>query len=162
MKTLWLDIENTILSPVVEGWHASVPMNIVRIQNYIETYKPDRLGIFSFAIHTDHDRNSFKLNWNAYFLNKLGMPFAYIPNIEQIKKHCCSAMRISPDRVEFSNMCDFWSKQLAFELYVQGFSKGNVDEQHHTLLDDAVVHKTFAFPKLNVSGQVLNIDKIRS
>lgn len=159
---LWLDIEDTILTPVVEGWPNSQAIHQKKLKMLIDDVKPDTVNIFSFAVHSDFDRTAFLTFWAEYFKGLIGHEFSTIPTVDQIRIACCKQLMLSQDRVSFSDMCDFWSKQLAFELFIQDRASkkeawGMTEHDHHILFDDAVIEKTFTLPACNVSGQTINV-----
>lgn len=55
MKTVFLDLEKTI----IHSWDDPVIINEVIVTERLTSIRPDLIGIYSFAIYDDRDRNYF-------------------------------------------------------------------------------------------------------
>lgn len=162
-KFLFLDLEDTIITPVLEGWWNTELMNVETIKNVIAEFKPDVVNIFSFALHTDLERNNFIASGCKGMIEKaLGVAISFVPIVEnEIIEMCCSEKWISADKVDFMDIRDFWGKHDAFRLTCRHLFKKSWDnwrqETEVMLLDDDVFNETFEWPDLHVKGKILDI-----
>lgn len=162
-RHLFLDLEDTIITPVVQGWPNVDLINIERIAQFIEAWRPTTLNIFSFALHSEWDMKMFKLDVAPRIERAFGMPLNLVPlTNEDIIRRCCLVRKLSPERVTFSDASDFWSKHEAFRLYVRSvFGSSNCPKPLHVaLLDDAVEDEDFNFVSLGIAGSIRNIDRL--
>lgn len=157
-RLLFLDLEDTIITPVVNGWFNSHLINLEKIQAFINDWKPDELHVFSFAIHSEWELLRFKDHLQPYIERKLGYKLLTVPMTPEIQRICCNQLSMSTERVEFSDMSDFWGKHEAFRLYVRQLFSKAAEPVEVALLDDAVEDEDFHFPRLGISGQIRNID----
>lgn len=157
-KLLFLDLEDTIITPVMNGWLNCHVINLEKIRAFMQEMQPDELHIFSFAVHTDWDAKLFSSHLRPIIEERLGSPIKTVPTVEDIKAAACSLKMLSVDYVLFSDMSEFWGKQEAFRLYVRHQFAGDPGGVEVALLDDAVEDEDFSFPRLNLSGVVRNID----
>ena len=165
MKHLFLDLEDTIITPVVDGWHNVELVNLEKIKVIIDIFKPDFVDVFSFAIHNDFESNMFSKTVRPHIERELNVKLNMIPSVDvHIKNACCEIMKIAPSKVDFDDMSTFWSKHESFRLFCRHhFRKtfaltGQLTEV--MLLDDAVEHEDFMWPMLQVKGKIRNIDLI--
>lgn len=166
-KHLWLDLESTIITPVLEGWWNTELMNVEKIKKIMTEFQPDTVNIFSFAIHNDKERADFLLSGTKAMVEKaLGCTISSVPTVEnEIIEKCCNAKWISHKTVDFMDIRDFWGKQDAFRLWTQEVFKNNwkmwEQETEVMLLDDDVKNETFEWPDLHIKGRIINIDTIK-
>ena len=165
-KHLFLDLEETIISPVVEGlWNVEL-MNLTKIRDIIAEFQPDVVNIFSFALHNDLERNNFNASGCRAMIEKaIGKPLSHIPTVEnEIIQMCCNTKWISSDRVDFIDIRDFWGKHDAFRLSIQHLFqhswKNWEQETEVILLDDDVINENFEWPDLHIKGRIINIDTL--
>jgi len=165
VRTLWLDLEDTIILPVVNGWFQTEPINIDKVKRFIAKFKPAHINIFSFAIWNEPSRELFNQGTRPMLEQALGVTFDLVLTVDDdVIPACCAVMKLNPSSVDFSEMSNFWSKQGAFRLCMQHMFKNS-----HThgvavevaLLDDAVFNEDFFWPDLNVRGCILNIDQMQ-
>jgi hypothetical protein len=164
-KHLFLDLEDTIITPVLSGWWKTELINVGKIKNIIETFKPDQVNIFSFALHNDFEREGFNAGTRPMIEDALGINFASIPVVEnEIIRACCNAKWISPERVDFMDIRDFWGKHEAFRLWCQEMFKNSWTlwgiDTHVMLLDDDVINEKFEWPDLHIKGEIIDITTI--
>lgn len=156
---LWLDLEDTIITPVVEGWNRFEIINLEKIQEMIRLIKPNQINIFSFAIWDEHQRRMFDTHCRPHLEAALDCQFNMVPTVDNhVIPAACQVLGLSPSRVEFSDASSFWSKQESFRLFLRRTFANR--ESHHVLLDDAVENEEFEFPHLKISGAILNIDRM--
>lgn len=165
MKILFLDLENTIITPVIDGWRNVHLINVDKIRKIADSMRPDQLNIFSFAVHTEHDQKSFKMGLGPRIEQALGRAISFVPIVDtDIKNACCNARKIGIEAVDFSDMTTFWGKQDAFKLYVRSIYANTwstwSQETDLAFLDDDVVDEDFTFPSLHITGKIRNIDNL--
>ena len=166
-KHLFLDLEDTIITPVIEGWWNVELVNVDKIKSFINEFQPDVVNIFSFALHGDIDRNNFSAsNCKSMIEKALGVSIGNVPIVEnEIIQACCNQKWISADRVDFMDIRDFWGKHDAFRLWTKHLFEHSFknwqQETEVVLLDDDVFNEHFQWPDMKVSGRILNIDEIQ-
>lgn len=164
LRHLFLDLEDTVITPVVEGWFNVHFINVERVRNIIAEWKPDFVHIFSFAIWNQHELLRFNQAVRPRLEQLLGVKLSIVPTVDDdILPNCCRVLGISHDRVDFSDMSDFWSKQEAFRLNIRHLFKTTAQHGAMTevmLLDDVVFNEFFDWPDLRVLGSILNIDNL--
>jgi hypothetical protein len=166
-KHLFLDLEDTVIAPVLNGWWNTELMNVEKIKRVIEEFQPDVVNIFSFAIHNDRERDEFVQSGTKAMVEKaLGCTISAVPTVEnEIIDKCCNAKWLSHKTVDFMDIRDFWGKHDAFRLSCQELFKNNwlmwMQETEVMLLDDDVMNENFEWPDLHVKGRIINIDTIR-
>ena len=158
-KVLWLDLEDTVIEPVLQGWGnvSLIPRNILKIKSFMEDWQPDELSIFSFAIHNEFEKKSFSHWVKPWLEDQFGMKIISIPTVDgEIKSACCNDLKLAKELVTFHDMIEFWGKQISFRLLIKQMN--NVDV---VLFDDAVVDEVFSFPNVNTAGRIFNIDTFK-
>jgi hypothetical protein len=166
-KHLWLDLEDTVIAPVMEGWWKTelIDANVRKIRRIIATFQPDVVNIFSFAIHDELQLVGFNAGTRPMIEAAIGKQLSTVLTVdEQIIPMCCGVMGLTPSTVDFQEMSNFWSKHEAFRLCMRHITKNLwVNWQQETevvLLDDAVFNESFKWPDLHVTGHIMNIDTI--
>lgn len=163
-KHLWLDLEDTVITPVLEGWWKTELINIAVVRDVIAEFKPDFLHIFSFAIWNETERAQFNAAVRPHLEAALGMEFTTVPTVDDdILPVCCKIMGLTASTVDFQEMSNFWGKHESFRLFMRSVhantAKHGVSAEV-MLLDDAVFNETFEWPDLQLRGAILNIDKL--
>ncbi len=158
-RHLFLDLEDTCITPVVNGWANSDIINQKKIRKWIEVTKPDFVNIFSFAIWNQAEKRKFNNDLRPELERELGIKFNLVLTVDDnIIPTCCRVMGLHPDMVDFQEMYNFWGKQGAFRLFMQDFVKDNPTE--FTLLDDVVFDEDINWPRLYSRGSIINIDQM--
>jgi hypothetical protein len=165
MKHLFLDLEDTVITPVMNGWFNTLLINVDKIKAVQAHFKPDFVNIFSFAIWDEQQLHGFNYGTRPMIEKVLGIQLNLVPTVDDhIIKWCCAEMSISPDVVDFSEMSAFWGKQEAFRLSCRHLFKNlwktQGQETQVMLLDDVVHDEKFEWPDIHVSGQIFNIDQL--
>lgn len=158
IKHLFLDLEDTIITPVLNGWANIELMNVQEIRKIMGEVKPDQVSIFSFAIWNKVEAAQFDAHVKNQIERVLGVQLQLVPVVDDdIIPACCREMKLHPSTVSFRDLCDFWGKQGAFKMYVRSmFKAGGVDV---TLVDDAVFNEEFSWPDIGISGRIINIEQ---
>lgn len=165
MKHLFLDLEDTIITPVPNGWGTAELINVQKILKVIDEFKPDFINIYSFAIHNERELNGFNQHARSMVERAIGEKLHLVPRVdEDIIQHCCKVMKLAPSSVNFMEMNNFWGKHEAFRLSCRCLFgkvwKTSKEETEVILLDDVVLNEFFEWPDLHVKGQIINIDSI--
>lgn len=159
MKTreLWLDLEDTIITPVLNGWLNTQLINTEKIRQIQQEFRPDSIHIFSFAIWDQFQLRAFDHGTRPMLEDFLGVKLGVVPTVDDdIIPACCKVMNLAPSTVDFQEMSNFWVKQESFRLFLRAKPR----KVEVLFLDDVVTDETFAFPSLGISGKILNIDMI--
>lgn len=165
IKHLFLDLEDTIITPVLNGWFQTELINVQKINEFIDTFKPDHVHLFSFAIWNETERQGFERGARSMIENALNRKLECIPTVDDhIIPACCNVLRISREKVDFSECSAFWGKQGAFKLFCQDkfgarLWRSDLDSIEVVLLDDMVFNEDFDWPDSRIKGHVINIDK---
>lgn len=164
-RHLFLDLEDTVIEPVPDGWMNARFINIPKVKAFIEQWNPVGVHLFSFAVWNEQQLRGFTNHVQPHLEKYLGRELYLTPTVDDdILPACCAVKGLSIDRVDFSDMSDFWSKQDSFKHYVR-HKFGDVRARgglQVVLLDDAVFHERFEWPGLGIRGEILNIDEMEA
>ena len=163
-KELWLDLEDTIVTPVVNGWFNTEAINIDKVKRFISEFKPDLVHIFSFAIWDVAQREQFNIATRPWLEEALGVKFSLVLTVDDdMIPICCKLMGLSHDLVDFQEMSNFWGKQGTFRLcmrhHATNLQKHNL-QLHAVLLDDVVYNEHLVWSDIGAAIQQLNIDQL--
>jgi hypothetical protein len=164
VKHLFLDLEDTVITPVVDDWANTELINCEKVKSFIEQFQPNYVNIFSFAVWHAQDLAEFNWSVRPRLEKALEVPLTSVPLLDtDILQACCNAKWISSKRVHRKDVINFWGKQEAFRLFTMN-KYGRIDStqiSHEVvLLDDQVHHEEFLLPKLGLRGRLLNIGEI--
>lgn len=163
VRHLWLDLEDTVITPVLDGWFNTHVINVQKVKDFISDFRPDQVHIFSFAVWNEFERNAFNMGTRPMLEKALGVKFSSVPTVDdEILPIACKVMGISKDAVKFSDMSEFWGKHESFRLNMRHLFRANKNQVEVVLLDDAVFNEEFFWPDLNVKGRIINIDQYNS
>lgn len=166
LKHLFLDLEDTVISPVVSShstsWADTELINCDKVKNFIAQYQPDYLHVFSFAVWNPEDLASFNWSVRPRLEKALGMEFSTVPLMDtDILEACCNRKWLKSEEVSRKQVIAFWGKQDAFRLYTQqkyGSPEGPMQEV--VLIDDKVTSEEFLMPGLRLRGRLIEITEI--
>lgn len=159
-RHLFLDLEDTVIEPVPFGWANPSFINRGKTKEFIAEFRPDQVHIFSFAVRNDFDVRAFDLHVRDRLEQHLGIKLTMVPSTDQdIFPAICKLVRLSPSRVEFSDISAFWGKHESFRLFVRHLFAGKHPVEV-ALLDDAVLTEKFEWPELGITGHLVNIDQL--
>lgn len=164
VRHLFLDLEDTVITPVLQGWFNTQCINVPKIRRIIAEFKPHYVHLFSFAIWNENELHRFRLGTKEMlervFSVTLGLEWTVDDDIIPM---CCAVTGLAPSTVDFQEMSNFWGKQQAFRLcmrhHFRNTHRHDLDVEV-MLLDDAVFDETFHWPDLRISGRIINIDKV--
>lgn len=164
IRHLWLDLEDTVITPVMEGWFKTEMINTEKVRDFITEFKPDYVHLFSFAIWNQQELSGFNTGTRPMLEAALNIKLSQTPTVDDnIVPSCCRLLGIDPGSITFSDMSDFWGKQGAFRLYMRHMFKTTHShgiDSEVVLLDDAVFDEEFYWPDIRLRGRVLNIDQL--
>jgi len=162
-RHLFLDLEDTIITPVMEGWFNTHLINVPKIKLLMDIFKPDQVHIFSFAIWNTEELKRFNMGTRPMIEKALGRTLSAVPTVDDdIIPVCCNVKGLGMGCVDFMECSNFWGKHEAFRLNMRhqfktNWSNWNI-ETEVMFLDDAVWDENFEWPDLHVKGQIINID----
>lgn len=163
-RHLFLDLEDTVITPVVDGWPNAQLINVEKVKKFIAEFKPDAVHLFSFAIWNVEEKKRFQLFVQPRLENALGIILSGIPTVDdEILPVCCKVMNLGNDSVDFSELSNFWGKHEAFRLNMRHTFRHTKLFGHWVevaLLDDAVFNENFEWPDMKVRGRVINVDTL--
>ena len=126
MTTLWFDLEQTL----IESWDKPIIINQEKIVNFFKEFPCDEIGIFSFAIWDDKDREVFEFQIKPRIEETFGIKISHVPTKQELfhaikKNHKC--------QFSFEDFHDFWDKEKGFVDWIRATNSGT-----HILIDDMV------------------------
>jgi hypothetical protein len=161
-----LDLEDTVVTPIVSGWPNFDVINVEKVQQVLTGFEPHTVNIFSFAIWNNQERDLFNTHCRPHLERALGVTFNQVLSVDDdIIPACCRQMKISPKHVDFQEMSNFWSKQGAFRLWMRQHASNLRRHQpnqqlHALLLDDVVYNERLVWPDLQTTVEQRNIDTL--
>jgi hypothetical protein len=159
-KILFLDLEDTIIEPVLTGWHNFIPKNMDEIKRFIQEEKFEEISIFSFAIWDQTQKKQFEKSCQKWLEKELNIPFTMVPTIDdEILQSCCKQKKIHPQTIDFKDIVDFWSKDLSFILCIKDWFQNEKDVDI-LLLDDAVEDMDIHIKQNNMMIRLKNVDRL--
>jgi hypothetical protein len=161
-RALWLDLEDTVITPVVDGWINSSIINVRKVKHFIDEFRPHSVNIFSFAIWNQHELGQFNKFCRPFLEKLLGTQFYFVPTVDDdILPVCTKVMNLGNGSVTFSDMSEFWGKHESFRLYMRHMYASGSTPVEVAFLDDAVYNESFSWKDLKVQGQIINIDTMK-
>ena len=120
VRHLFLDLEDTVITPVLEGWWNTECINVAKVKGIIEAWKPSFIHLFSFAVHNHTELDKFKLGTLPMLEQCFGITLSTMWSVdEDIIRMCCAVTGLHRDTVDFQEMRNFWGKDGAFRLCMQ-------------------------------------------
>lgn len=163
-RLLFIDLEDTVIKPVLTGWYNTELINIDKVKSFIAKVQPSQVHIFSFAIHDVIQREHFNNALRPFLEETLGVKFTLVPTVDDdILPTCIKVMNLGNNSVDFDDLVCFWGKQGAFKLNMQHLAQTVLSGEANIeviLLDDCVFNETFEWPDLGVKGSIVNINSI--
>jgi hypothetical protein len=158
-KHLFLDLENTLVAPVNNGWESFELINIDKIRKAIDIFSADTISIFSFALWTKNDVDLFNQRARTTIEQTLGRGLTNVFSVHDILLKCAATVGKCPSTFNASEInreiSPVIGKQEAFKL----FCKSSYNSAAQVLLiDDTVFDEKFIWPQFNFSGIIYKID----
>lgn len=164
VRHLFLDLEDTVITPVLNGWFNTHMLNVKKVKAFIAEFKPNFVHIFSFAIWNKVELERFNMGTRPMLEKALGITLSAVPTVEDdILPVATKVMNLGNDSVDFTTMCEFWGKHEAFRLNMRNLFKNTAAHDQDVevvLLDDVVFNEEFYWPDLRVRGRIINIDEM--
>ncbi|MCB1158878.1 MAG: hypothetical protein H7A25_26660 [Leptospiraceae bacterium] len=145
MKYLFLDLENT----VIDSWENLIVLNNPKVQETIRSINPEKIGIYSFAIWDDKDKETFKTMLFADITKtyNINIDLELLFSVPDIIKISGFDPKMKPN--EFIKS---YGKELSFIQFSKKKFGGNGNE---TFLIDDLVEDTYIESK-NIKITMLN------
>lgn len=161
-RHLFLDLEDTIIAPVMEGWFRTYLVNVNKVKAVIAEFQPHAIHLFSFAIHNKLELDLFNQGTRTMIEEALGRKLSACPTVDDdIIPVCAKVLGIHYERLDFQDLCDFLGKHEAFRLNMRNMWGKGSSPVELLFLDDAVYNESFEWPDLQVKGRILNIDSMK-
>lgn len=159
-KQLFLDLEDTLITPVINGWNQVDLVNIDKIKNFIQQWQPDSVNIFSFAIWNHHELHNFNTHLRGILEDVLGVRFGLVPTVDDDIMPACSRVK-GIQILEFSELSAFFGKGGSFRLFIQDQVNRSATtlERDVVLIDDMVKNEQWSWPDIGVKGSLINVDQ---
>lgn len=162
MNILFLDLEDTIITPATLGWHLCELINVDKIKRFISNNNIEVVSIFSFAVHDKREKMLFEKHNRAMIEQALGHSLFRIPTVDDdIVPACARQKSLAPSLISFQEMVEFWGKDLAFQLFLKEDFQRNRTPINIFFLDDAIEDFHFEIPKLALTVKTFNIDDLQ-
>lgn len=126
MTTLWFDLEATM----IESWDKPFIINQEKIFNFLREFPCDEIGIFSFAIWDDKDREHFNKHFKVVLEELFGIRIVHIPTKQELFQ---AIKKANGKQFDFQDFFDFWGKENGFSDWIRATQTGT-----HILIDDMV------------------------
>jgi hypothetical protein len=156
-KHLFLDLEDTVITPCLGSWQDVDFINIDLVKRVIEEFSPDTVSVFSFAIDDDADLFKFQEHVQPFLEKALGCKFTIVPHMEHVREVLADVNNfISKDSVSRMDINDFWNKQKAFRDWMSWNQRKHVQLGNPLptitafFLDDTVETETVCMPHLKL------------
>lgn len=134
-KVFFLDLEETIII----SWSNTTLCNLELIKSIIKQEQVKFIGIFSFAIDNDKDKERFEKVLKPFLEAQLNVEIISWPSVEEIMKDVFKFNRTHFEKFEFTSI---WGKLRAF----QDFCRVNFINAECVLVDDVVPNSVLSLP----------------
>lgn len=164
-RILALDLEDTVVTPIVNGWHNFDIINLTKVRDVLRSFDPHSVIIFSFAIWDQHQRRLFETYCRPHLERELGVTFDLVLTVDDdIIPACCRLLGMEPTSVDFQEMSAFWGKQGSFRLWARHHATNCQQLSnlpvHLLLLDDVVYNERIVWSDLRAIVEQRNIDQL--
>lgn len=144
---LFLDLEAT----VIESWEVPVLDNIEKIKQILRELNPHKIGIFSFAIWSDEDLDTFNRTIRSNIERELGISISddLIPTKRSVHlkiKEDGKEVFFAKRAMSFDDFVELWSKDRAFI----DWCRASFTNKRIVLLDDIVTTCKLELPDLTI------------
>ena len=161
IKHLFLDLEDTIITPVLDGWFKTELINVEKVKAFIAEFQPDFLHLFTFALWNQREKEMFEQGTKPMIEAAFGkLSFTWTVD-DEILPNCLKVANIHPSTTDFADMSAFGGKHEAFRLNMRHLFRSGSTPVEVVLLDDAVYNELFEWPDIQVKGRILNIDQMK-
>jgi len=160
-KHIFFDLEDTLITPVIDGWMNCEFVNFHKIQTILNEFQPTHVHTFTFAIHDEADRRGFDNHVRSRLEQAHNITFSTCNGIHEIRERCCRVKGLLSKLTSISVMVEFWGKQVSFRLFAedwfkQSFSKHNPNQSVEIMLvDDSIIPEKFELFDGNLKASVV-------
>lgn len=161
-RVAFIDLEDTVIEPVLQGWIAAEPIGLARnVGKLLREWKPDEVRVFSFSVRNESDAQGFRVHVQPWLERLLGFTISDVPTTDGVIFPAVARLaKLHPSRLDFSDVVDFWGKGGAFRLFAKTCAINAAEPLDVLLVDDAVDDEEFAFPRLRLSGRLVNAEQL--
>ena len=148
MKTLIFDIEGVLIKDVVED---QAIIDHAAIQSIIDAYRPDRIGLFSFALETSHDVHKYEYLFRFFESTfSINIDRTLIPcKMEMLQSVNTFAQDVFIARgaVSFTDFNELWTKERAFITWAR-----QKLSSHILYVDDMISNCVLQYPECTIDA----------
>ena len=159
-RTLFLDLEDTVIDDFLKG-PAAEPRHTSRVREFIATFQPDTVRIFSFAIYDEKDARAYEQYFQKWLQDLLGVPLddaASVFRVDDLVRRVRTRYKTHFESV--SEYIQTMGKTLGFFQHIDTL---DLRDQDIVLIDDAVTSGTrFGWTARNVQATLLNVTELPS
>ena len=161
-RVAFIDLEDTVIAPVLQGWRVAEPIGLARnVGKLLREWRPDEVRVFSFAVRNDDDVREFREHVQPWLERLLGFGISEVPTTDGLIIPAVSnLLKLHPSRVDFSDVVDFLGKGGSFRLFAKACAMKAAEPMDVLLVDDAVDDEAFEFPRLDLSGRLVNAERL--
>lgn len=161
-RVAFIDLEDTVIAPVLQGWAAAEPIGLARnVGKLLRDWQPDEVRVFSFAVRDERDVQGFREHVQPWLEKLLGFGITKVLTTDgEIFPAVAKLLKLHPSRMEFSDVVDFLGKGGAFKHFTKSCSIRDGEPMEVMLVDDAVDDESFSFPRLRLSGTLVNAERL--
>lgn len=163
-RHLFLDLEDTVITPVMAGWWNTECINVARVKRVIREFQPHYVHLFSFAIWNERELELFRQGTKPMLENTFGVKLGLEWTVDDdIIPMCCAQTGLAISTVDFQECSNFWGKQQSFRLCMREHFKNTHKHGVHVdvlFLDDVVYDENFFWPDLEIDGRIRNIENL--
>lgn len=161
-KVAFIDLEDTVITPVMQGWIAAEPLGLIRkVSAVLRQWEPDEVRVFSFAVRDRSDVEGFNLHVRPWLEQALGFKLSQVPTTDgEIIPEVARLLNLHKSKVDFSDVVDFLGKGGSFRLFARSEAAKEGVPLDVLLIDDAVEDERFEFERLGLSGRLVNADRL--
>ncbi len=150
-KFIFLDLEGTVISLIDDP----VLMNIDLVKNWLANEQANIVGIFSFAIDNEKEKDEFQNSWVKKALqSNLNIQIGRIVTVEDVLKSVRQKNRVSFE--DLWELKQLWGKERGFV----DFCKMTFSNCEVVLLDDMVDDMLMTLPDKNLAIRTVNVNSL--
>ena len=152
--TCWLDLEQTIIA----SWDDVFLINVTTIRDFLKSRNITEVGIFSFAIYNEADKEEFRKNVKPIIELALGVTVTTYPSVQdmiRVEKQFTGVRFDQP--YEVTEYIHLRGKKDAFINYIQGIC----EFETAILIDDVVPDLTLSHRFKGWAIELWNVDSLR-
>ena len=160
---IFFDLEDTVITPVTDGWWKTELIYQNTIQKVLQRWPGAKHHLFSFALHDGHQLRLFNEGTRPMLEKSLGKVLVETPTMDDdILPVCCKAKGLIPSLTSFSDVVEFWGKDLTFRMWIRHWLSNNPSTERRQILflDDAVQDEDIFLREYQAEVFIRNIDSL--